>query len=116
MDSVLSGYYSKLKISGIDEAFVKVYKTSVGYVLKYVDFNYPLDIFKVPSFIYRLEDACFSGTRFRRVVIGENVSDIGINCFANCNNLEEIFIRESHKDFILSLRESNNAKVVVISD
>lgn len=114
MDTVLVNYYSKLRVSGIDEKLVKIKKDSKGYVLKYVDFNYPLDIFKIPSFIYKLEDACFSGTKFKRVVIDENVNDIGSNCFANCNSLEEILIRDSHKDFIVSLRESNNAKVIVM--
>lgn len=112
MSDVLTGYYLKLKLLDINERLVRIRQNNLGYVLYYVDYNYPEDTFKVPDFIYRLEDSCFSGTRFKKIVIGENVKEIGENCFANCNSLSTLIVPESLKSSLSYLRQSNNAEIV----
>ena len=106
-------YVIQMKILHVDK-YISIGHDNFGYVLKNLDYNYPLETFVIPSFIYKLQDSCCSGTAVTFIALPATIREIGNNCFANCSNLKEIKIPRCLSSYQKSLLQSNKASIRII--
>lgn len=104
-------YLRRLELANLNN-YISISKEKDIYVLENISYEYPYDYYKIPAFIGKLEDGCCSGIRLKTVYIPSSVIDIGQNCFANCNELECIYIHSSSLQYIDRLKNANKAKII----
>lgn len=113
MDDKLLIYMTKMKFLKLD-SYITIVQEESNYILKNIDYKYDSDVLLIPDFVNELANGCCSSIEIKKVRLGRGVTSVGTNCFSNCNNLEVIEVHHNQVDFILALRNSNSARVVIL--